>query len=154
MLLASTDHRQKTKHPAENHISTKTSQVPSETMQKQETTDLRLNSVKLHRRPTGCLNICWELREDSLSCIAQCSNVIPSSERPACVYLVTTLWPNAKHMPLSNAFWCAHVQAFAYWNSNTILMPFELFSYGQRGLSLHSTGNRINIELDKPNTKK
>lgn len=94
-------------------------------MQKQDTTDLRLNSVKLHRGPTGCLNICWELREDSLSCIAQCSNVIPSSERPACVYLVTTLWPNAKHMPLSNAFWCAHVQAFAYWIQTPYSCPLN-----------------------------
>lgn len=55
MLLASMDHRQKRKHPAENYISTKTSQVPSETMQKRETTDLSLNSVQLQRGPMGCL---------------------------------------------------------------------------------------------------
>lgn len=154
MLLASTDHRQKTKHPAENLFQQSLLGALWDNVKTRNYwPEPQLCSVT-QRTYGGCLNICWELREDSLSCIAQCSNVIPSSERPACVYLVTTLWPNAKHMPLSNAFWCAHVQAFEYWNSNTILMPFELFSYGQRGLSLHSTGNRINTELDKPNTKK
>lgn len=119
MILASMDHRQKRKHPVENHISTKTSQVPSDNAKTRNFwPEPQLCSAT--QRTYGLF--------DSLSCVARCSNVIPSSERPACVYLVTTL-AKSKHMPLANAL-CAHVRASAYRDSNTTLMPSELFCMG------------------------
>lgn len=114
-----------------------------QTMQKRETTDLSLNSVQLHRGPMGCLT-CYPVLLG-----AQMSSHHLSGLR---VFIWSQLWLNASTCLLLMHSVCTRpsicLQGFehhthALW---TIL-------YGQRGLSLHSTGNRINIELDKPNTK-